>query len=511
METSHSELIQKNATNKDRIITPVMSLVLLLVGVLLAGFSMGRWLAPLAAWIGPVCIMRYTRDYKGWRGYPITAIACILMVVIGFIQIWVGAGWPLPMVISLPIINGILWSLPYFTDRLLSARIGGFASTLVYPLAAATLELLINHVNPVGAWGVTGFTQYGNLPIMQLASVTGMVGITFLMGWFASIANWAWENRNRRSQVLRGLAVFGVIFIAVLIYGFLRMNLSASAETVRVAGIIAEPNDSFIERLQAAGTDKIATRQVVDSHNDAYFDKTVREAQAGARVILWDEMAGLEVASKETALIARAQEVARQNGIYLVAPLGIFPDDSESGQPFQNKLVVIDPTGAVVIEHIKYGGKITEGNRVQGNGILQTVATPFGVLSSVICWDLDYPAVVQQAGLNGTGLMLVPSRDWFEIDPVHSQMVVFRAIENGMTVVRQTDKGLSIAADPYGRVLAQVSFFSATDRTMVAQVPAQHVATIYTAFGRWFEWLCLVGFLGLVARALITHQRAKAN
>ena len=85
---------------------------------------------------------------------------------------------------------------------------------------------------------------------------------------------------------------------------------------------------------------------------------------------------------------------------------------------------------------------------MQGDGKLHSVATPFGVLSGVICYDLDYPAVIQQTGMNGTGLLLVPSKDWFEIDPIHSQMAVFRAIENGMSLVRQTDAGLSIAVDP---------------------------------------------------------------
>jgi len=163
------------------------------------------------------------------------------------------------------------------------------------------------------------------------------------------------------------------------------------------------------------------------------------------------------------------------------------------------------------MEHIKYGGNIVEGTLL-GDGKLQAVDTPFGVLAGVICWDMDYPAVIQQTGQNGTGLLLVPSSDWFEIDPIHSHMAVFRAIENGMSLVRQTDNGLSIAVDPYGRVLAQTDFFGSTDRTMVAQVPARHVATIYTALGRWFEWLCLAGFLYIVAyviaRAIIARRSA---
>ena len=38
-------------------------------------------------------------------------------------------------------------------------------------------------------------------------------------------------------------------------------------------------------------------------------------------------------------------------------------------------------------------------------------------------------------------------------------MAIFRAIENGMSVIRQADEGLSIATDPYGRILAQTDFF----------------------------------------------------
>jgi apolipoprotein N-acyltransferase len=226
-------------------------------------------------------------------------------------------------------------------------------------------------------------------------------------------------------------------------------------------------------------------------------------------VVVWPEIAGSGPASEEASLIGQAQEVARQNGIYLALPLFTYPDDLDTGQPAVNKLLLIDPAGATVLEHIKYGGRIFETYRIQGDGKLQSVATPFGVLSGVICYDMDYPAVIQQSGRNGTGLMLVPSKDWFEIDPIHSQMAVFRAIENGMSLVRQTDAGLSIAVDPYGRVLAQTDFFGATDRTMVAQVPVRHVTTIYTLFGRWLEWLAPIGFLFLVAWVLLRRRQVE--
>jgi apolipoprotein N-acyltransferase len=128
---------------------------------------------------------------------------------------------------------------------------------------------------------------------------------------------------------------------------------------------------------------------------------------------------------------------------------------------------------------------------------------------------MDYPTILQQAGKNGTALMLVPSSDWYEVSPLHAHMAVFHAIENGMSMVRQVEGGLSIAVDPYGRILAQTDYFSSTDRTMVAQVPVKHVDTIYTLFGRWFGWICFVAFLLLVAyvvaRAVIERRQMKST
>jgi apolipoprotein N-acyltransferase len=485
---------------------PSISYLALLAGVLLVGFSMGRWLAPLAAWIGPVLIMRFSRDHKVGRGYVLILVGWILAVFIAF-----GQFFDPPTGIFIVLLNGILFSLPYLADRLISPRLLGFSSTFVFPLAATTLEFFYIYTNPVGTWGATGFSQYGVLALMQLASVTGMIGITFLMGWFAAVANWAWEKRGRGAELLRGIGAFGVVLAVVLTFGFLRLNLtptSSTAETVRVAGITEQSLNTVFE-LTAGMTDPEDIEPVYQSHLDAYFHGTEREAQAGAEVIIWPELSATVIGVEgESVLVARAQEVTRQYGIYLALPLLVRPLDTSD--PYENTLLLVDPSGAVVMEHIKYGGSIMEPRRLVGDGQLQTVSTPFGVLSGVICYDMEYPAVVRQVGQNGTGLLLVPSKDWLEIDPVHSYMAVFRAIENGTSVVRQTDAGLSIAVDPYGRMLAQSDYFGATDRTMVAQVPVRHVATIYTSIGHWFEWACVVGFLFIVAWAFLARRRRES-
>lgn len=300
------------------------------------------------------------------------------------------------------------------------------------------------------------------------------------------------------------MATFGVVLAVVYLFGYLRLNLASFSQTVRVAGITSESGSSFGERWSAA-PDEAAEQQVLQSHWDAYFSETEREARAGAQIVVWPELSGMTFDSDEAFYLDQAQEVARENGIYLTIPMGIV--DTSTGQRTENKLLLIDPTGAIVFEHVKYGGHIIEGGLL-GDKKLRTVTTPFGVISGAICYDMDFPTVIQQSGRNGTGLMLVPSSDWREIDPIHSQMAVFRAIENGTSMVRQVDHALSIAVDPYGRVLAQTDFYSSSDRTLVAQVPVEDVPTLYAAFGRWFEWLCFAGFLFVVGWSLIARRQA---
>ena len=490
----------------------LVSILMLLAGSLLVGFSTGRWLAPLAAWIGPVLIMRFYRDQKVWRGYPFIIAAYILAFLIGFGGMWLGM-WGMGMMSGLAVLYGLLWSLPYLADRLMHRRLLDFSSTFVYPLAATTLEFVNIHTNPVGDWGETGFTQYGNLALMQLVSVTGMIGITFLMGWFASVANWAWETRTRGGQISRGLGVFGTVLTVVFIFGFLRLNLSplsGTDESIRVAGITTATQMELYE--QAGGVpawfsnpESAAAKSAVQSRWEAYFAETEREARAGAQLVLWNEIAGLTSNSGRASLTTRAQEVARQNGIYLAVPLAVFYP-ADAGKPFENTLLLIDPTGAIVLEHVKYGGALMAPNMLVGDGKLKTVNTPFGTLSGVICWDADYAAVIREAGQKDVGLMLDPSSDSIEIDPVHTHMVVFRAIENGMSFVRQTEWGLSIAIDPYGRVLAQTDFFGSTDPTLVAQVPVKHVTTIYSLLGGYLEWLAPLGLLLLFFRGLTVRR-----
>jgi apolipoprotein N-acyltransferase len=481
----------------------------LAIATALSLFHSGKWTIPLASWLLPVLLIRFMRTQKVFRGFILVWLATY--VANGVIAWWgmIDPSLSLPVQLVMMAINTLtLGGLPYLADRLLSPRLKGFAATLVFPLAVTAMDFLGMTINPIGSWGAQAYTQYGNLALMQLLSVTGMSGVVFLVYWFGPVVNWAWERSFDWPEIRRGLALFAGVMLLVMAYGSARLVFSQPvAGTVRIASLTAVDMDETSPELeQAYQSGREAFRRMTADIQDRYFEGTIREARAGAKIVLWPEGAGVGLEEDEAALIAHGKEVAAQEGIYLAMPL--FTVYEEPNRLSENKLIVVDPAGDIVLEHLKYGANFI-GGTLPGDGVLRTVETPFGTLSGIICWDTDFPVTVRQAGRNGTDILLSPANEFREIDPMHAQMAVFRAIENGVSVVRQADNGLSVVTDPYGRILAAVDHFTASERVMVAQVPTKGVFTVYSVIGDLFGWLAVVGFVVIVVWGVIQWRKAR--
>jgi apolipoprotein N-acyltransferase len=184
--------------------------------------------------------------------------------------------------------------------------------------------------------------------------------------------------------------------------------------------------------------------------------------------------------------------LAKQLKIYLVTTPYVVTG-ATAGKS-ENKILFFSPEGNLVLTHYKYGGNFMEGT-VQGNKEIKTVTTEYGNLSAIICWDADFPSIVKQVGKSGTSILFVPASDWEEIDPAHSIVTIFRGIENGCSVVRQTRNGLSVMTDPAGRIIAQMDHFKNSAWVTVGQVPTKKWFTVYPVIGDLFGWLSLIGLL----------------
>jgi apolipoprotein N-acyltransferase len=436
----------------------------------------------------------------GWRGMPTrSGLPWLALALYAGLSISNRGSIPVagPLYFVIVALVTALALVPLVLDRWIGVRIVGWASTLVFPMAFVARELLESRLpHGPGTWGSLAYTQYGNLALMQLAAVTGIWGLTFMITWGASVVSWAWQRGFAWNTVRPLVATYAGLLGVITVGGALRLSLSSPSTTIRAA-TVSFPSDLFTPRemfriadgripVEGAVAEKIARL------HEWFFENTEREARAGARLVAWPEMNFLVPAADEPAALERAQRLAAKEHIYLA--MGIGAVQPGAAKPFQNKTVLVDPSGRIAYSYLKSRpvSGWEEGVMQPGDGRLPVIATELGRLATAICFDGDHPDLVRQVGQGHADLFILPVNDWPAIKRSHFAMAAFRAIENGMPVLRPTSFGVSGAFDSLGRVLAETDHFSGA-LVMVAQVPMGSVPTLYPRVGDLFAWLCVAG------------------
>ncbi len=438
-------------------------------------------------------LVRFMRSQKPARGYLVGVLALAGVSYFG----WKGMV-PLSRSAYVPfiVLVSFIFLLPYLYDRLLAPKLPGFASTWVLPLSRTALDYLISLVSPFGTIASPAYTQSGFLPLLQIVSVTGMWGVTFLIFWFAAVVNWAWEEGFEWRRIRRGVALWAGTLTLVLLLGQLRLALfRPTSSTVRVVAITAF--DARASRLPEEGA---ALREASARIREDYLARSEREALAGAQIVCWPEVAVPVTREDEGRLIERGRALARRDGIYLLMSLHTL---GNPGEQSDNKMVLAGPSGPILWDYLKT--KTFPDPDRPGDGKIPTAETPRGKLAGAICLDMDFPGLIRQAGQKRADILLAPYLDWRAIAPLHARIAVFRAIENGVSLVRPASNGLSLAVDYQGRVLAAMDHFAARDRVLRAQIPTRGVATVYSRVGDLFAWLCVGGFLFILVHARRRH------
>jgi apolipoprotein N-acyltransferase len=481
----------------------------LAIAALLLVFTYGLYRNPLAAFLAPAFLLRFFRAQRIGRGYLLVFLA---LAVSSLISWWALIDDEFPIAIRIGyfgVIVGLLLSIPYLLDRVLVRRFQGFAATLIFPLANAGFDFLTMWPTPNTTDGSMAYSQFSSVYLTQLLSITGMWGVIFLVSWSASIINWVWEEGTAWQRIRRGVAVYAGVMLLVLLYGMIRLTVFQSDPgTARIHAVVGpERNyDTWSQEMtRLIQIDPAAAKASLEASNNRYFEGTVREARAGAQMVVWPELAALVHQEDLEVLMERARTIARQEGIYLAIGVGTISSDPTALTIEENKLIMFDPQGQVVIDYSKYGCILAFG---MYKAQIQTVDTPFGRVGGVICCDLDFPYVVRQASQKGVDILLVPSWEPApEFITAHSQMVAYRAIENGISIFRPTIAGLSLGIDPFGRTLGSMDATRTSERVFVVQLPNHHVFTIYSLVGDLFGWLMVIGFAGIVILAIVGERK----
>jgi apolipoprotein N-acyltransferase len=474
----------------------------LVLAVLLQFIANGRWIVPQATWLAPIGWLVYLERSRTLRAL---ALALVLFVLVDFVA------WrpiiPAPGVLYYLIAGSyaVVYFLPFAVHRVLAARLAGFKATLVFPTAWVAIEFVFHRwITPYGSWFSLAYTQTDFLPLLQIAAITGVAGISFLITWFAAVVAWSLNRKRSNTQRLRAAWICGLALLFVLAFGQLRLGGQQSdGELVRVAGVV--PSTELMAELEAVlapvrrgepvtETELATITSIAGRVNEDLFLRTLREARAGARLVAWSETAGRVLKGDEPELLERAGRLAALEGIDLVLAYGVWVPDGRP--PFENMVAAVSAAGDVAWEYQKAHPIVgAESSFTKaGDRIVRRLETEYGAVGAVICHDLDFAPLLRQASRKRIGLIVGPSADWPAITPLHANMAILRSIESGFSLLRPTSSGRSIATDTRGRTLAAVDY---ADDAMVAYVRAMPVRTVYGAIGDLFAWLCLGTLIGL--------------
>lgn len=481
-----------------------MALICLLAGAMLLGLAL-RFPLPPFTWLALTLLLHASRSGPPARVIPLVALALFATMAFGR---WADIPTRGPAYWAIVAAVALTYTVPFALDRLATARLAWPGATLVFPLALVAAEFLQSRLSPAATWGAIAYTQYGFLPLMQVAAVAGIWGITFLIAWFATTAELAWSRGFDWSAVGTPVVACALVLGAIVIAGTIRVAFAPTDQpSLRVAAV-NRPVDLFVpgemtrieeDRMSPEERDRLAAK--LTRLQDWFLNESRREAAAGARLVAWPETNLLVFAQDEPVFLARAQQLARDAHVYLAMGMGTVHQGEPL--PMENKIVVIDPAGTIIIAYRKTHAVPgwEAGIMRRGDGRLPVVATPDGRIAAAICFDADFPEFIRQAGSATADFLIVPANEWKAIKVVHAQMAAFRAIENGVTLIRPAASGLATAVDPWGRRLGVADYFAAGDRTMVAQVPRGGIRTIYAKIGDLFAWLCVAGVVILLGVA----------
>ncbi|MQY36465.1 Apolipoprotein N-acyltransferase [Streptomyces sp. RB17] len=484
--------------------TPAWPLLLLGTAALLFAVG-GRWDVPAAAWLFPVLLLRFTRLSRVWPGALWTWAAHLAAAVFWVQESAIGFD---PVVLAGALALAALQTLPFVADRLLVARLHPMAASLVFPAGVAGIEFLITLVSPFGtAYGSLAVTQHGDLPLLQVVSVTGPWGIGFLIAYVASTVNRLWAGARWRSGLLCTAVLLGVLLAG----GARTAFFPPQGTTVRIAGV--SPARGVTGSLRAtlarfddgpggvAAAPAAAVRPAMTAVENDLLAATRREAAAGAKIVVWPEEAVRTREPDEAAAIAAARRQARSSGVYL--EIGVRVYSTTPPAYGRDEALLIDPRGTVLWTYQKARPIPGSERFTPGDGHVPVVRTPYGRLANVVCYDADFPALMRSRA----DIMLVPSHDWKEYGAAHTDKAGLRAVENGYALIRQDAEGVSAAYDAEGHVLATSDYFTTGRQTMVAYVPVHGVTTVYDRIGDTFAWLCLATLAALTVTAVVRPRR----
>jgi apolipoprotein N-acyltransferase len=421
----------------------------------------------------------------------------------------------LPLWQCVPILGLMATYLALYTGLLtagMSLRPANLATILLFPAGGVALEYMRAHLLTGFPWELMGYSQFRLLPIIQIADLAGVYGVSALIflvnGGIAfslmAFTRGSWQRTPVAPTLARrSLPILALSLVLAWGYGEERLEtitqtaaVSPQAKIAIVQGNIDQArkwNPAYqratIEKYQrlsttiaAQGADLIIWPETATPFY-LYRDKALSElVLSGIRATETDFLIGSPAYSHQEGILRLhnsaylIDKLARLQGSYAKVHLVPFGEyvPLKGWLPFLGKLVA-------EVGDFKPGRKGS------------TLAWRDYKLGPLICYEIIFPRLARAMASGGANLLVSQTNDaWFGRTSAayqHFSMGVFRAVENRRSLVRAANTGISGYIDPTGKIQRQTALFE--DATLARPVVLLDTGALYSRIGDLFAQICL--------------------
>lgn len=484
---------------------------------LISGALMGLpFLAPALAWmswlvaaalVGVVARPKpQTAFLHGWlvgMGFHAVVIYWIPQTIVRFSSY---APWlSMLMFVSYCALAG----LQFGTFGYITAKLKPASAILVYPVVWVALELLWPSIFP---WHV-GNTQSQWITLIQVAELTGVYGISFLMLWFGAVVHrlvlrlW---HREVLGELKAHLVGFAIVMMLTLCFGWWR--------TGQVAAYVAERPSLRIALIQPGGKSPW-----IESCR-----KLSREIENPPDLLCWPESAVPEIykqgendlrVTPNTSLSSsnRRRPLPQPRSHLLFGATSLAPVAGET--PLFYVSALLADTEEQVVGRYHKRSLVPFGEFIPGERWIPALHgfSAFGVrfipgpshvpleipglarLGVLICYEDIVPEMARASVANGANVLINITNDsWFGKSHAlqqHLRLAVFRAVENKRYLLRSTSTGATAVISPTGEIIDQLPPYEPA--ALVASVQPVEIRTFYTLAGNVFAWACCLAVVAM--------------
>jgi len=366
------------------------------------------------------------------------------------------------------------------------------------PIAWTALEFIRGNFLGGMPWLLLGSSQYNFISLIQISNITSVYGVSFVVALVnAGIA-------DVLQKKYKGILIALLVLILVCVYGQYNLGKKVPEDKIKIG--IVQPNIS-----QEVKWDPKYTEWMFENLSE--LTKKIKSVD----VIVWPETVLptiMETSSifnsiknmakeKNTNFIIGSQGIKRNNGETLYYNNAFFISNIGDFGGEYSKIHLV-PFGeyvpfAKILPFLKWFTPIEEGFTPGEKFSIFELSNINCKLSAIICFEDIFPNLSRIFVKRGANILVNLTNDgWYDKTCAvyqHAYLSVFRAVENGVPLVRATNTGLSCFIDHTGKINAIKPFIS-TGESMDIKIPRNK--TFYTEYGDIFGLFCVFLFFLLV-------------